>query len=661
MGSWRSRHGPGAAVSRRRDTLARVYNCADVSQKKSAGCQTDGEDELLEAREVLAEIFGYPDFRPGQADAVAAVLSGRDALVLLPTGSGKSICYQVPALVLRRRRAGTTLVVSPLIALMNDQVAALEGYGVHAAALHSHQRPSHQHASIDAFERGRLDLLYVSPERSASRNFRSSLRRARVALLAIDEAHCVSQWGHDFRPEYLRLGELRNQLDCSAIALTATATQTVLTEIETELELRSPVPVRSGFARPNLHFAVLLARTQKVRLAELRAELDASGLRPSRGAGRGIVYCSTRKTVESIAKTLRSEGFAVGYYHAGRTKLARERAQRAFDVGRTRILVATNAFGMGVDVPDIRLIVHFQTPGSIEAYYQEAGRAGRDGEPARCVLYFGAGDVMTQRRLSQNSSRNAALETRRENALEAMERYATSVRCRHQALVAHFTANPLGEEPVCGRCDVCMDKDAVREEHRAVATNPEPVQALAPEAKRVILAAVGRLRRPAGKTNLARALRGSRAKSLARGGLLTLPEYGSLAHYSEADIVAAVDELLDDGSLKRTGRKYPTVWIPGKPLRSPGRDSSAMAPRRNSRYGGPIARALDKYRRRKAKALNWKTYMVFQRKVMLEIDKTQPQSLAELERIPGLGPAKVARFGEDILELVRAHGTSAQG
>lgn len=615
---------------------------------------------LLEARDALTEVFGYPDFRPGQADAVAAVLSGRDAVVLLPTGSGKSICYQVPALVLRRRQGGTTLVVSPLIALMNDQVAALDGHGVEAAALHSHQPSPQQRASIKAFERGELDLLYVSPERSASQSFRRSLQRATVALLAIDEAHCVSQWGHDFRPDYLRLGELREQLDCPAVALTATATHEVLVEIETELELRSPVPVRAGFARPNLQFAVRRVRTQKVRLAELRAELDASGLRPRRGAGRGIVYCSTRKTVESVAKTLRAEGFAVGYYHAGRTKLARERAQRAFDVGRTRILVATNAFGMGVDLPDIRLIVHFQTPGSVEAYYQEAGRAGRDGEPARCVLYFGAGDLMTQRRLSQSGSRNAVLEARREHALEAIERYATSIHCRHQALVAHFTASALCEEPLCGRCDVCVDSDAVREEQRAVEAIVEPLHTLAPEAKQVILAAIGRLRRPAGKTNLARALRGSRAKSLARGGLLTLPEYGSLANYSEADIVAAVDELLDDGSLKRTGRKYPTVWLPGKSLRGTTRDPST-APRRSSRYGGPIARALDNYRRRKAKALKWKTYMVFQRKVMLAIDRAEPQSLAELERIPGLGPAKVARFGDDILELVRAHGRSERG
>jgi ATP-dependent DNA helicase RecQ len=626
-------------------------------EKKDA----DGQVVLLEARELLAEVFGYLDFRPGQDDAVAAVLSGHDAVVVLPTGSGKSVCYQVPALVLRRHQRGTTLVISPLIALMNDQVAALEGYGVRAAALHSHQPPSQQRASVDAFERGELDLLYVSPERSASPGFRRSLGRASVALLAIDEAHCVSQWGHDFRPDYLRLRELRERLDCPVLALTATATQAVLAEIETELELRSPVPVHSGFARPNLHFAVHPARKQKERLAALREELASSGLRSGRGAGRGIVYCSTRKTVEAVAKALRSEGFSVGYYHAGRTKLARERAQRAFDLGRTRVLVATNAFGMGVDIPDIRLIVHFQTPGSVEAYYQEAGRAGRDGAPARCVLYFGAGDLMTQRRLSQTSSRSAALDARRERALEAMARYATSVQCRHQTLVAHFTAGRPEEEPVCGRCDVCVDSGAVRDAQRTVETERDPVRTLAPEAKCTILTAVERLRRPVGKTNLARALRGSRAKSLARGGLLTLPEYGSLADYSEADIVAAVGELLTEGSLKRTGRKYPTVWIAGKPLRDPGRRPSAGPQRRSSRYGGTIARALDNYRRRKAKALKWKTYMVLQRKVMLAIERTEPRSLAELERIPGLGPAKVARFGDDILELVRAHGRHGSG
>jgi ATP-dependent DNA helicase RecQ len=615
---------------------------------------------LSEAREVLAEVFGYPEFRPGQAEAVAAALSGRDAVVVLPTGSGKSICYQVSAIVLRRRRAGTTLVVSPLIALMNDQVAALEAHGVRAAALHSHQPPSQQRSSIEAFERGRLDLLYVSPERSATPSFRRSLQRAQVALLAIDEAHCVSQWGHDFRPDYLRLGELREHLDCPALALTATATQVVITEVETQLELRRPVAVREGFARPNLHFAVFLARTQRARLEMLRGELDASGLRRTRGAGRAIVYCSTRKTVESVAKTLRSEGFAVGYYHAGRTKLARERAQRAFDLGRTRVLVATNAFGMGVDVPDVRLIVHFQTPGSIAAYYQEAGRAGRDGAPARCVLYFGAGDLMTQRLLSQNGSGNVALEARKAKALEEMERYATTVQCRHNALVAHFTADSASALD-CGRCDVCTDSDSVRQERRVVETEREPVRALAPEAKRLILAAVDRLRRPVGKTNLARALRGSRAKSVARGGLLTLPEYGALADYSEADIVAAVQELVDDGSLKRTGRKYPTVWIPGKSLRTVSRDPSSASRRPSSRYGGAIARALDNYRRRKAKALKWKAYMVFQRKVMLAIDKAEPRTLTELERIPGLGPAKVARFGDDILEVVRAHATSRRG
>ena len=589
---------------------------------------------------------------------MAAVLSGRDAVVVLATGSGKSLCYQVPALVLSRRGDGATLVVSPLIALMNDQVARLEGLGVRAAALHSHQPSARQDASVRAFERGELDLLYVSPERSASERFRRSLARAEVGLVAIDEAHCVSQWGHDFRPDYLRLGELRHRLDCPAIALTATATDAVVSEIETLLELRRPVHVRSSFSRPNLSFAVQPIRAQKERLSALRSELDAADLRASRGAGRAIVYCSTRKSVESVAKAMRSEGFGVGYYHAGRTKLARERAQRAFDVGRTRVLVATNAFGMGVDLPDIRLIVHFQTPGSVEAYYQEAGRAGRDGDPSRCVLYFGPADLMTQRRLSRSEGGSRLLEARRESALQAMERYATTPRCRQLLLVRHFvdesTLTP--DSAPCGRCDVCTDADGVRLAQVETELSREPLRALTPEAKRTIVSAVERLRRPVGKSSLARALRGSRAKSLARGGLLTLPEYGALADFSEAEIVAAVDGLLESGSLKRTGRKYPTVWIPGKPIRGASAGSGESGARRGRGRGGAIARALDNYRRRKAKALKWKTYMVLQRKVILDIDRTEPQNLAELERIPGVGPAKLEKFGTDILELVRAHG-----
>ncbi len=617
---------------------------------------------LGEARRVLVDVFGYPDFRPGQGEAIEAALSGRDAIVVLPTGSGKSLCYQIPALASARRGLGTTVVISPLIALMQDQVGALVGRGVQAAALHSHQDDAEQSEVVACFLRGELELLYVSPERAAKASFRRMLQRTPIALLAIDEAHCVSQWGHDFRPDYMLLSELRDIVDAPMVALTATATPVVMKEIESRLALRDALIVRTGFDRPNLSFAVRAIRTEAARSDVVLEELEQAGLR-GRGAhggrGRAIIYCSTRKVTERVAKALKSAGLKVGHYHAGRTKLARERAQTAFEAGRTRVLVATNAFGMGIDLPDIRLIVHFQTPGSVEAYYQEAGRAGRDGDPARCLLFFGRADLATQRRLSERSATSAVLDQRRHDALAEIERYATRMGCRHQALVSHFTGQD--DEPECCRCDFCRG-DSVEIEAAIVRDESiSQIESLSDSAKDLIVAAVDRLSRPVGRRNLAQALRGGKAKSLSRGGLLTLPEYGKLSEHSEDSVVAAIDHLLGEGRLQRTGRKYPTVWMPGKPVRTQkessedGGSAPARRTRSTSRYGGDIARALDNYRKRTARALGWKTYMVFQRRVILAIDREEPDSIEALARISGLGPAKIERFGEDVLGLVRQH------
>jgi ATP-dependent DNA helicase RecQ len=638
--------------------------------------RSSGSGGHLEAAlAVLGEHFGHVSFRPGQADAVAAVLDGRDASVLLPTGSGKSVCYQVPALVLYARGAGTTIVVSPLIALMQDQVGTLAGRGVPAAALHSHQDDAEQAEVVARLLRGELALLYVSPERAAQAGFRRLLERVGVALLAIDEAHCVSQWGHDFRPDYMLLRELRDVVDAPMVALTATATPVVSKEIESRLALVRPVRVRTGFDRPNLAFAVHALRTESERTQATLEAIDRAGIRGRGGRGRVIVYCSTRKTTERVARALRSAGLRVGHYHAGRTKLARDRAQQAFEQGRTRVLVATNAFGMGIDLPDIRLIVHYQTPGSLEAYYQEAGRAGRDGEPSRCLLFFGRADLQTQRRLARSGPTSAALDQRREDALAEVERYATDLACRHDALVGHFVGTPEGR--ACGRCDVCLGEatDVAADADLRAEREREPLEPLPDAVRETIVTAVDRLSRPVGRRNLAQALRGGRAKSLGRGGLLTLPEYGTLADYEEDRLVAGIDALLTEGRLARMGDRYPTVWIPGKPVRArrtrraegdgsaPGESAAASSKTRtaslrggtSNRYGGDVARALDAFRKRQARALGWKTYMVLQRRALLAIERHAPRTLHELERVPGLGPAKVERFGKEILEIVRRH------
>ncbi len=598
-----------------------------------------------EAREVLREVFGYEDFRPLQSEAIRTALTGRDLVVLLPTGSGKSLCYQVPALVSRRRGEGLTIVVSPLIALMQDQVDALAGRGVAAAALNSHQSAEDRREVLRRLHDDTIDLLYVSPERIATPSFTRLLKKLRVARIAIDEAHCVSQWGHDFRPDYLEIGGLRDLVDAPALALTATATPVVVTEIVKRLNLHDAAVVRGDFSRDNLAFAVEHRRLQADRLEALARAIRVAGLAQRRG--RAIVYCPTRKSTETVAKALRGEGMPVGYYHAGRTKLARERAHRAFATGRTRILVSTNAFGMGIDFPDVRLIVHFAAPGSLEAYYQEAGRAGRDGLPARCLLIFSRGDLTTQRRL-ESASASELVKARRREALEAIESYANASTCRQQVLVRHFTG---GEELVeCGLCDRCLDPTA--EPIVEVEKEAPPIVEL-PESKRaLIVSAVDRLRRPVGRTRLAQALRGGKAKSLSRGGLLTLPEYGALAEYDEKSIVAAIDQLLTAGVLRRTGRRYPTVWMADKAVRA---EKSERPERKPMSRPGRIARALDDYRKRTARRLKWKPYMVMQRRVLMAIDKKRPATHDDLLRIPGLGPAKVEKFGDDILQIVERY------
>ena len=657
------------------------------------------DDTTAEAAQaMLSKFFGYSTFRAGQPEAVHALIDGLDAVVLMPTGGGKSLCYQVPALVRHARGLGCTLVISPLIALMQDQVDALVGRGAPAAALHSGMEDDEQRAVLQRFRAGSLALLYVSPERALADGFRKMVTNVGVSALAIDEAHCVSQWGHDFRPEYMRLGELRRALGVPTIALTATATADVLAEIGTSLGLTSPVTVRGGFARPNLAFSVTPVATDAERLEQLVTLLERHGLRDR---GRAIVYCATRKKVVAIADELRSRGFAAGHYHAGRTDLARQRAQTAYEQGRTRILVATNAFGMGIDYGDVRLVVHAQMPGSLEAYYQEAGRAGRDGEPSACVLLYRASDAATHRFIigKGDGARSSRVVERRLAALDAMSRYAGELTCRQTQLAAHF-----GDEVAdCRACDVCSDRDAVAsafadvsevvgaERARKIAKTLErdktPRRALTADEIEVLVDSVASLRKPVGKVSLAKALRGSKARQLSRLGLLKNPQHGKLKAVSEFDILDTVEALIREGRLVRKGQKYPTVWLAGRPVRESGRrgDSGAgsgsadsestignghgdwgdtpapafakpgFPPKRGAksrlRYT-PVFRALDNFRKRQARALRWKPFMVLTNAVIAAIDAERPTTLEALSTIKGFGPSRTTRFGKEILHLL---------
>ncbi|HUF50961.1 MAG TPA: RecQ family ATP-dependent DNA helicase, partial [Longimicrobiales bacterium] len=337
---------------------------------------------LAAARGNLQRFFGYPDFRGGQLDAVSAVLARRDVLVLMPTGGGKSLCYQVPALTMD----GLTIVVSPLISLMKDQVDALRRAGAPAALLNSTLPRAEAERTLSDAQEGQLKLLYVAPERFDSASFRSALPHLGVTLLAVDEAHCVSQWGHDFRPSYLRLGAVRDELRCPLVALTATATPAVRDDVTKQLRLRDPLVIVRGFDRPNLSWSV-------IGVAE-RSDKDPLLLRLLRQqtAGVAIVYAPTRKAVDSLTDLIRRAGLSAIAYHAGMSAQDREQMQNAFMREQARVVVATCAFGMGIDKPNVRLVAHYAMSGSLEAYYQEAGRASRDGARGRCVLIYAAGD-----------------------------------------------------------------------------------------------------------------------------------------------------------------------------------------------------------------------------------------------------------------------------
>ncbi|MCL4776893.1 MAG: DNA helicase RecQ [Gammaproteobacteria bacterium] len=596
--------------------------------------------------ESLHSVFGLREFRPHQREVIEDLIAGRDVFVLMPTGGGKSLCYQLPAL----HRPGVGIVVSPLISLMKDQVDSLAATGVRAACYNSSLDAAAARRVLARLHAGDLDLLYVAPERLMSPEFLERLAGIEVALIAVDEAHCVSQWGHDFRPEYAALGELRQQLPgVPLIALTATADPQTRQDIMRVLKLADASVHVTSFDRPNIRYGV---RPKQRPLEQLLRFLA------SQGRESGIVYALSRRRVEEIATALASRGLRAAAYHAGLPAAERDAVQEQFLRDELQIVVATVAFGMGIDKPNVRFVVHHDMPRHIEGYYQETGRAGRDGLPAEALLLFGTQDVVIARQLLEE---NANPEQRRIEAhkLQAMVGFAESLTCRRQVLLGYF-GEALADP--CGNCDVCLDP-------------PERMDAT--EAARKALSCIYRVGQRFGMKYVVDVLRGADNERIRQLGHQRLSTWGIGKDLGEAEWMSILRQLIHRGYLVQDIANYSVLRLTeaARPLlrgemqlelaRPPRREKAAKAGSATGRSALalsaadlPLFEALRSLRRELAAQQGVPPYVVFGDVTLVEMSQARPRDEDELLCITGVGQVKLERYGAAFLEVLRAHRAS---
>lgn len=617
---------------------------------------------------VLTERFGLTEFRPWQKEAIVALLEGSgQVLVVAPTGGGKSLTYQLPAAVL----SGTTLVLSPLVALMEDQVRALAARGIPATFLASTLDSSERRKREAGLVRGAYRLVYAAPERLASGAFIDLLFAAKIALVAVDEAHCISHWGHDFRPDYLRIGALIQKLRPPRIlACTATATPEVRSEIKTQLGLgASCVEVLRGFARPNLHLSAHAVTTKKDAERRVGEALRRSIGAPGRTHGGSIVYAATRKASEQWASWLDRAGYTAAVYHAGLDAETRTRAADRFASRSVDIVAATNAFGMGIDRPDIRAVIHVQPPASIEAYYQEVGRAGRDGDEAYGVLLCGGADIALRRRLVGTGKDGApldpALAARAWSMFRELLRYFDARSCRHDFVLRYF-----GDEHEllggCGHCDVCEIVDAA-------VSDPTDEAEEASIIVRKALSAVARADGRSGLVAVADMLRGKENERTRRMGFTELTTFGLFEDRSEEWVVGILRALLAAGLVDVTVGEYPLavitrsgrevmhgraparIALPVDPLRKKPRAEAAEARRSETPLSGDDGTLFERLREHRAEVARKRRvppYVIALDRTLIELARVRPRSLEELEPIFGMGPVRIDQYGSGFLAVL---------
>ncbi len=585
---------------------------------------------------LLAQVFGFDAFRPGQREIVEAVANGQDTLAIMPTGGGKSLCFQLPALC----RDGVTVVVSPLIALMRDQVRALREAGVAAGALTSGNTDDETEAVFAALDAGALKLLYLAPERLAAGGTQALLRRIGVSLIAVDEAHCVSQWGHDFRPDYLRIGDLRAALGVPLAAFTATADAETRTEIAARLfGGRAPQVFLRGFDRPNIHLAFAPKTGPR---AQVLAFADA------RRGQSGIVYCATRAKTETLARALEDDRHAAAFYHGGMEADARRRVEDRFQREDGLIVVATVAFGMGIDKPDIRWVAHADLPKSIESYYQEIGRAGRDGAPAETLTLFGADDIRLRRTQIDEGLAPPERRGADHGRLNALLGLAEALECRRRVLLGYF-----GEDAdACGNCDLC-DRP------------PDVIDGT--DAVRKALSAILRTGESFGAGHLIDILTGARTDKIAQRGHDRLPTFGVGREFTKAQWHGLFRQMMGHDLVRPDRDRHGALVMTeaAKPVlkgdvRVRLRRDAVMAVARS----GPVARALvsdddapllsalKAKRRALAEAANVPAYVIFPDRTLIEMAETRPGTLDAMARIGGVGATKLDRYGAVFLAVI---------